>query len=220
MVKFIMPRHMDIETLVVGSLQTNCYIVGCPDQKAGVVIDPGGDAELVLAAIQRADLDILYVVNTHAHIDHTLANSQVLEATGARLAIHEIDAPTLKDPQGNLSFFIGRNPPQKPPNWELKAGDRIEFGNIVLTVLHTPGHTPGGITLFSDGVAFTGDTLFNRGVGRTDLPGGDWPTLENSILQQLFTLPDDTIVFPGHGPKTTIGDEKRLNPYIQMLGQG
>ena len=165
-----------------------------------------------------SEIDVM--VLSHAHIDHTLANSQILEATGAQLAIHEIDAPTLKDPQGNLSFFLGTNPPQKTPNWELKAGDQIEFGNISLTVLHTPGHTPGGITLVSDGVAFTGDTLFNRGVGRTDLPGGDWPTLENSIRRQLFTLPDDTIAYPGHGPKTTIGDEKRLNPYIQMLEQG
>ncbi len=210
---------MNIETLVVGTLQTNCYIASCPDEKVGVVMDPGGNAELILAAIRRAGLTICYVVNTHAHIDHTLANSQILEATGAQLAIHEIDAPTLKDPQGNLSFFLGTNPPQKTPNWELKAGDHIEFGNISLTVLHTPGHTPGGITLVSDGVAFTGDTLFNRGVGRTDLPGGDWSTLENSIRRQLFTLPDHTIAYPGHGPKTTIGDEKRLNPYIQMLEQ-
>lgn len=208
---------MLIETLMVGDLQTNCYIVGCPAQRVGIVIDPGGDPDRILASIRSLGLTILYVVNTHAHIDHTLADTQILEATGAKLAIHKVDAPALTDPQGSLAFFLGRRPPQVSPSWELSGGELLHFGSVTLKVLHTPGHTPGGITLLSDGIAFTGDTLFYRGVGRTDLPGGNWEILINTIREGLFSLPDSTIAYPGHGPLTTIGEEKRLNPFVRAL---
>ena len=205
---------MIVRMLHVGPLQTNCYIVGCKDTKEGAIIDPGGDAKRILAEVERLGLKIKYVINTHGHFDHTLANKEVVKATGARLAIHSADAPMLS--KGGGAFFFGIMGKASPPaDVILDEGQVLILGEIELKVLHTPGHSPGSICLYSEeeGVLFDGDVLFNMGMGRYDLPGGDYRVLMESI-QRLLALPDETTVYPGHGPATTIGRERRSNPFL------
>jgi hydroxyacylglutathione hydrolase len=205
-----------IETLPVGLLQANCYLVGCEKTLAGAIIDPGGDPQVILAAVQRRHLSITHVLNTHGHFDHIDANARIVAATGARLAIHPLDRPLLAASGGAAVFGLrGQNSPA--PNQELHDGDEIEVGRLRFQVLHTPGHTPGHVCFYeaAQGVLFDGDVLFRRGVGRADLPGGNWGQLLHSIRQVLFALPDETVVYSGHGPPTTIGEEKRLNPWLQ-----
>jgi len=203
-----------VEMLHVGPLQTNCYIVGCEDTKEGAIIDPGGSAKQILAEVERLGLEIKYVINTHGHFDHTLANQEVVEATGASLAIHSADAPMLTQ-GGGARFFgiVGKASP--PADVILDEGQVLTLGKIELQVLHTPGHSPGSVCLYSEeeGVLFDGDVLFNMGMGRYDLPGGNYRVLMESI-QRLLALPDDTTVYPGHGPATTIGRERLSNPFL------
>ncbi len=207
---------MIIRALTVGLIQTNCYVVGCEETKNGVIIDPGGDPELILAEVKRHGLTIRYVLNTHAHFDHTEANGAVTKATGAPLALHPADRPIL-EAAGGAALFGLRADPSPPPDVELHHGDILEVGKLRFQVLHTPGHTPGHVCFYepTEGVLFDGDVLFYRGVGRTDLPGGSWQQLVHSIEQVLFILPDDTVVYSGHGPATTLGEEKRLNPWLR-----
>jgi hydroxyacylglutathione hydrolase len=205
-----------VETLPVGLLQANCYLVGCQETLQGAVIDPGGDPQVILAAAQRRHLSIIYVLNTHGHFDHIDANARIVEATGARLAIHPLDRPLLAA-SGGAALFGLRGQKSPAPNLELHDGDEIEVGQLRFQVLHTPGHTPGHVCFYeaAQGVLFDGDVLFRRGVGRADLPGGNWGQLLPSIRQVLFALPDETVVYSGHGPPTTIGEERRLNPWLQ-----
>jgi glyoxylase-like metal-dependent hydrolase (beta-lactamase superfamily II) len=205
-----------IVTLPVGLIQTNCYIVGCEETQAGAIIDPGGHPERILAEVERHGLAIQYVLDTHAHFDHTEANGALVEATGATLALHPGDLPLLQAAGGAALFGLAADP-SPPPSLELQDGDRIEVGSLCFQVLHTPGHTPGHVSFYEaeQGVLFDGDVLFYRGIGRTDLPGGSFSQLMNSIRQVLFALPDDTVVYSGHGPATTIGDEKRQNPWLR-----
>jgi len=203
-----------VKTLCVGMLQTNCYIVGCEETKEGVIIDPGGNAKRILAEVEKLGLKIKYIINTHGHFDHTLANKEVVKATGAPLAIHSADAPMLTEGGGALLFgIIGKASP--PADMMLEEGQVLTLGNIELKVLHTPGHSPGSICLYNEkeGMLFDGDVLFNMGIGRTDLPGGNYHLMMDS-LQRLLTLPDETMVYPGHGPPTTIGRERRSNPFL------
>ena len=205
---------MIVKTLCVGMLQTNCYIVGCEETKEGVIIDPGGNAKRILAEVEKLGLKIKYIINTHGHFDHTLANKEVVKATGAPLAIHSADAPMLTEGGGALLFgIIGKASP--PADMMLEEGQVLTLGNIELKVLHTPGHSPGSICLYNEkeGMLFDGDVLFNMGIGRTDLPGGNYHLMMDS-LQRLLTLPDETMVYPGHGPPTTIGRERRSNPFL------
>jgi len=203
-----------IKMLHTGPLQTNCYIVGCEDTKEGAIIDPGGDAKHILAEVERLGLKIKYVINTHGHFDHILANKEVVEATGASLAIHSADASMLTQ-GGGARFFgiVGKASP--PADTILDEGQALTLGEIELQVLHTPGHSPGSICLYSqeEGVLFDGDVLFNMGMGRYDLPGGNYTVLMDSI-HRLLALPDETMVYPGHGPATTIGHERRSNPFL------
>jgi len=195
-------------------LQTNCYIVGCEETKEGVIIDPGGNAKRILAEVEKLGLKIKYIINTHGHFDHTLANKEVVKATGAPLAIHSADAPMLTQGGGAIFFgIIGKASP--PADIMLEEGQILALGNVELEVLHTPGHSPGSICLYNkkEGVLFDGDVLFNMGIGRTDLPGGNYNLMMDS-LQRLLTLPDETMVYPGHGPPTTIGRERRSNPFL------
>jgi len=180
------------------------------------VIDPGGDAELILEAVKRLQLQIRLVVNTHGHFDHIMANREVMEATGAPLAIHPDDAGMLTNPLRSFSFFLGEFHPSPPASVSLVEGGAVEVGSWSLKVLHTPGHSPGSVSLWQEqqGVVFSGDVLFNMGVGRTDFPGGSMRVLLQSIRDKLFTLPDDTTVYSGHGPKTTIGSERAHNPFL------
>jgi hydroxyacylglutathione hydrolase len=205
---------MIVERLVVGMLQCNCYIVGCEDTKVGIIIDPGGDGPVILDRVEQLGLSIEYIVNTHGHIDHIAANRPIKEATGALIAIHRDDAQWLVSDQGDFARMLGVLSPGPPADVLFDEGDEINFGNESLRVIHTPGHSLGGMTLARDGMVFCGDTLFAMGVGRVDLPGGDWATLMNSIKTRLFTMPDETVVYSGHGPPTTIGREKGLNPWF------
>jgi hydroxyacylglutathione hydrolase len=206
---------MIVERLVVGTLQSNCYLVGCDETKEGIIIDPGGDAPLILDRVEQLGLTIKYIVNTHGHIDHIAANRPVKEATGAQIAIHKDDAEWLVTDQGSYARMLGVVSAGPAADVLLTEGDEISFGDDSLQVIHTPGHSLGGISLVGDGVVFCGDTLFAMGVGRVDLPGGSWETLMRSIQTRLFTMPDDTVAYTGHGPTTTIGREKQLNPWFR-----
>ena len=205
---------MIVEKVVVGPLGCNCYIVADEKAKEAIIIDPGDETEAILGRVERLGLDIKIIFLSHGHVDHTAALSQVKEATAAEVAIHTDDRATLSD--DFLSLFIGvKKPKIAPPDRLLKEGDEIMVGAVSFGVLHTPGHTPGGACLYGEGVLFSGDTLFNYGIGRPDLPGGDAEKLLESIKNRLMTLPDETKVYPGHGPETTIGAERRGNPFLR-----
>lgn len=205
---------MRVEQLVVGELATNCYLVTCEQSERAVVIDPGGDAPGIVRAIKQAKVTVDYIVNTHAHLDHNLACAAVKEATGAKTVIHSLEAPLLSaDPTG-LAQWLGLKLPLFLPDVLVNEGGEIVAGQLRFQVLLTPGHTPGHITLLSDGAAFVGDVLFHQGIGRTDFPGGSFQQLMDSIRRLLLTLDDDTVVYPGHGPTTTIGAERRDNPWL------
>lgn len=205
---------MILVALPVGLIQTNCYVVGCEETRQGAIIDPGGHPERILAEVERHGLEIKYVLNTHAHFDHTDANGAIVEATGAPLAIHPEELPTLTASGGAAIFGVPAHK-SPPPDVELHDGDRLEIGQLCFQVIHTPGHTPGHVCFYEpdEGALFDGDVLFYRGIGRTDLPGGSPRQLAESIGGVLFALPDETAVYPGHGPATTIGEEKQLNPW-------
>lgn len=206
---------MEIIKLEVGSLGTNCYIVYDKTTSDAAIIDPGGDAEEITALVNRERLKVHCIINTHGHADHISANTKVRQATGAPVYIHRDDAAMLTNAHKNLSSFIGAGLTCAPADRELKDGDLIEAGCLRFEVLHTPGHTPGGICLKIGSVVFTGDTLFAESIGRTDFPGGSYRQLITSIKEKLLILTDETAAYPGHGPDTTIGWERRMNPFIQ-----
>jgi len=205
--------------LTLGALGTNCFVVWCEETKEAVVIDPGFSTEdegkkTVLHSIEANDLTVKYIINTHGHADHTSGNGVVKKATAAPILIHELDAPLLGESGKDWASMFGYQIISPPADKTLKEGDTIHFGKQALTVLHTPGHTPGGISLVGNDCVFVGDTLFQGSIGRTDFPGGSYKALINSIKEKLATLPDDFTVYTGHGPTTTIGTEKRNNPFI------
>jgi len=203
-----------IKELVVGPLMANCFICGCSKTKEAVVIDPGGDANTILLSLADSKLKVKYIINTHGHFDHVSANGKMKDATGADILIHPLDAPMLEKLSSNAAFF-GVSVENSPPcDQTLEEGDTVSFGDITLKVIHTPGHTPGGISLYTNGIVFVGDTLFSGSIGRTDFPGGDFNTLISSIKTKLFNMKDDIRVFSGHGPETSIGIEKRHNPFV------
>ncbi len=205
---------MIIKELVVGPLMANCFICGCSKTKEAVVIDPGGDADTILLSLADSKLKVKYIINTHGHFDHVSANGKMKAATGADILIHPLDAPMLEKLSSNAAFF-GVSVENSPPcDQTLEEGDTVSFGDITLKVIHTPGHTPGGISLYTNGIVFVGDTLFAGSIGRTDFPGGDFNTLISSIKTKLFNMEDDMRVFSGHGPETSIGVEKRHNPFV------
>lgn len=205
---------MQIETLAVGPLQVNCFIVACAKTREALVVDPGDEAERVLQRLQEYDLQLKIVVNTHGHFDHIGGNRRLVEASGAELLIHRADLPVLRRAREHAAIYGMSVTPSPEPTRLLAGGEILEVGELRLQVLHTPGHSPGGICLLGDGHLFVGDTLFAGSVGRTDLPGGDHDTLIDGICRQLLILPESTVVHPGHGPDTTIGREKRENPYL------
>lgn len=207
---------MIIRTLLVGLIQTNCYLIGDEATREGAVIDPGGDPDSILAAIKAEGLTIRYILNTHAHFDHIAANEPLLAATGASLALHPADAKLLATGGGGKWFGLLSSISSPDPDVELDDGQELAVGGLRLKVLHTPGHWPGHVAFYlpEEGVLFSGDVLFQNGIGRTDLPGGDYATLMASIRHKLLTLPDETVVYPGHGPATTIGAERRHNRFL------
>jgi len=204
----VLVRH-----LVLGDLQTNCYIVNDDEGGAAVVIDPAGEPDRLLAAIEG--LSVALVVLTHAHFDHLGAVCEVLDATDARLLVHEIDAPRIVSPaaDGTGAAPFGYDYSAPSADQTLVEGDTVESGSLVMQVLHTPGHTPGSICLLAEDHLFSGDTLFAGSVGRTDFPGGDMREMQRSIAR-LATLADGIVVYPGHGPETTIGRERAVNPFF------
>lgn len=199
---------MFVKMFTVGLIETNCFLVGDLKAEEAVVIDPGFDkaseAERILGEVQRNKFHVKYIVNTHGHPDHTGGNRVLKDATSAPLLIHELDAPMLENAR---------------PDKTIDEGDILELGEVKLRVLHTPGHSPGSVALLAADSVFVGDTLFAGSMGRYDLPGGSLEQLMNSIKTKLLILPDDTKVFPGHGPVTTIGEEKRNNPFLQDFFQ-
>lgn len=208
---------MIIKELVVGPLMANCFIFGCEETKEAVVIDPGGDADRILFSLADSGLNVKYIINTHGHFDHVAANGKIKDATGADILIHPLDASMLGSISTNAAIF-GISVENSPPcDQTIEEGDTVSFGKITLKVLHTPGHTPGGISLYTDKIVFVGDTLFAGSIGRTDFPGGDFNTLISSIRTKLFKMEDDVRVLSGHGPETSIGSEKRFNPFVGLF---
>ena len=205
---------MIIKMLAVGPIQANCFVLGCGETLEAVVIDPGDEADRILHALAESSLTAKFIINTHGHFDHVGANKRINEVTGAPILIHPLDAPMLNQLSASAAAWglAADNSPK--PDRELKDGDNVKFGNITLKVIHTPGHTPGGISLHSSDFVFVGDTLFAGSIGRTDFPGGSFEVLKESIRNKLFLLGDHVKVYTGHGPPTTIGEEKRSNPFV------
>ncbi len=207
---------MIIKKLTVGPIMANCFIVGCDQTYKAAVIDPGDEADRILLALAEAKLSVTHIINTHGHFDHVGANRRMHKATGAPILIHALDAPMLSMLSRSAAAWGMSAEDSPPPDRTIDEGDAITFGNITFQVLHTPGHTRGGVSLLANRHLFVGDTLFAGSVGRTDFPGGDFDALKSSIQTKLFVLPDDVRVYTGHGPETTIGEEKRHNPFVGM----
>ncbi len=210
-----MLRQMKYERIIVGALETNCYLVFSEETRETAVVDPGADPEQIIHLIEKKELRPSILINTHGHVDHVGANKDIKEKFDIPLCIHASDSPMLDNIVATaMGFFLGAKKSPKPDRF-LLDGDRIQVGKQFLNVVHTPGHSPGSVSLAGDGFLLTGDVLFCGGVGRTDLPGGSWRVLEESIRNKIYSFPDDTEVLPGHGPTTTVGQEKLSNPFIR-----
>lgn len=208
---------MIIKQKTVGSMAVCCYVLGCEETKKGVVIDPGGDESAVLALCEKEGLTIEYIIATHAHPDHVCGMKRIQDETGAKIIMHADEEAFFERPDIQDYFAMLGLAFAPPADILVHDGDTITFGNQSLQVFHTPGHTPGGICLYNGTDVFTGDTLFVGAIGRTDFPGGDMRAFMKSIGKKLLVLPDETVVWPGHGyggSRSTIGDERRTNPFI------
>ena len=206
---------MKITCFTVGPLECNCYIVADEAARECAVIDPGGDADLIIRQCESASLTPRFIINTHAHADHIGANAELKERfPDAKLCIGRADAAQLADPVRNLCAMIGLSGKMPAPDVLLEEGSTIEFGSCLLTVIETPGHTPGSVSLIAEdegrAAVFCGDLIFAGGVGRTDFPGGSFSTLRRSIQEKILKLPEETLLLPGHGESTTVGREKRF----------
>lgn len=208
-------KKLICKAIVVGAFETNCYLVYCQENPKCLVVDPGAEPEKIFQAIAENNLEPTSIINTHGHVDHVGANKDIKDRFDIPLYIHESDSHMLRSVlQSGFAMVLGAKS-SPPADIFMKDGDPLDIGGVRLRVIHTPGHSPGCICLFGNGLLLSGDTLFCRGVGRTDFPGGSWEELERSLREKIYTLPDDTVVFPGHGPATTIGQEKHSNPFIQ-----
>ena len=210
---------MIVKQYEVGNFSVFCYLIGDEETQEGLFIDPADDAKRLLGEAKSLGLNkIKYIVNTHSHVDHIMGNAEMVKQSGAKVIIHAEDAAALvQTPSYLLEMFGATASP--PADIVVKEGDAIEVGNVNVKVIHTPGHSPGGMSLYADGMVFTGDTLFVGSVGRTDFPGSSWDVLETSIRKKLYVLPGETVVFPGHNygstPTSTIQYERRHNPFVR-----
>jgi hydroxyacylglutathione hydrolase len=212
---------MILRTYPVGQLGTNCYLIASESTHEAMLVDPGGDAAHILEIVRQLQVQVRHIVLTHFHFDHILAVESVRQATGAPLAIHQDDAEALTNPPTLFRFFAPQTPRGIVAERLLQDGDNLMAGELSGQVLHTPGHSPGGISLWFaiEKVVLTGDALFREGLGRTDFPGASHDELVRSIQERLFTLPDETVVYPGHGPATTIGHERQHNPWVGAVAR-
>jgi hydroxyacylglutathione hydrolase len=209
---------MFLKQIEVGQMGVFAYIVGDPESGEGLVIDPAANVGGIISLAEQNNIAIKYIVNTHGHIDHISGNLEMKNKTGAKIIVHEKDAAMLlHTPETMLKMFGAEQSP--PADLTVKDGDKIAVGNLSFNVIHTPGHSPGSMALYTPGYVFTGDTLFVGAVGRTDLPGGSWELMLGAITNRICSLPEETVVLPGHNygrmPTSTIGQEKKYNPFLQ-----
>ncbi len=202
---------LDINSLTVSMFATNCYIVSCPDTREALIIDPGAEGKSIIALVDRLGLKVKYIINTHAHVDHIGANGKLKQEYSVPILLNRKDLELYQNPGFGLKLILKKQP---FPDQFLAEGDEVSFGNLKLQVLETPGHTEGGICLLGSGAVFCGDTLFAGSIGRTDLAGGTYESLIESIESKLLTLPPETKVYPGHGPATTVKAEASGNPFL------
>ena len=212
---------MILKTFVVGSLGVNAFIMGCEEKKEAIVIDPAGSEDMLADEISSLGLTLKYIVNTHGHPDHTSGNKRIKQLTGAPVLMHRADDEYFRQPEAVATFRAWGFEPAPPADGFLEDGGSVEFGNLKLDVIHTPGHSPGSVCLIGNGYIVTGDTLFIDGIGRTDLPGGSMDILITTLREKILPLPDDLVVLPGHDygprPTDTLGNQKRTNPYLKNL---
>ncbi|MEM2875803.1 MAG: MBL fold metallo-hydrolase [Candidatus Bathyarchaeia archaeon] len=216
-----MLKYLNVIVIVVGPLDTNCYIVYCQGGDESAVIDPGFSRDyelnLIMNRLEKLGLRLKYIINTHGHPDHVSGNTPLKSRTHASVLIHHLDRKMLSEPETLVSLY---SPEPSIADTELYGGETIQIGGCCLKVLHTPGHTKGSITLLGEEVAFTGDTLFAGSIGRVDLPSSSPQDMEVTLKEKILDLPDNLEVYPGHGPKTMMGVEKRVNPYLVNLKRG
>ncbi len=211
---------MMVEQLAVGPLLANCYLVADEASRRAIVVDPGDEGPRIVATIERLRLTVDLIVLTHGHFDHLGAVGALRAATGAPVIVHEAEQEIVRAAKVRAKLFAGIDIEQPPaPDRLLRGGETLHVNGQALTVVHTPGHSPGHITLVGEGFAIVGDVVFAGSIGRTDLPGGDYATLMSSIVSHILTLPDETVLYPGHGPLTTVGRERATNPFLALAQQ-
>ena len=212
---------MILREFTVGPLQVRAYILACEETLKAIIIDPAGSEKHLADNIKSLGLDLIAIVNTHGHPDHTCGNKRMKELTGAPVLMHRADDELFRDPGVVAMFRAWGFEPAPPADGYLEDGQVLKVGNLSFEIMHTPGHSPGSVCIYGQGVIVTGDTLFIDAIGRTDLPGGDYNVLMNSLRTRILPLPDDTLVLPGHdyGPKPTdtLGGQKKTNPYLSQL---
>lgn len=210
-------NKINMKIITVGPLEVNCYIIWDRQKNIGVVMDPGAESERIEKEIKKLGIEIKYIINTHGHFDHVGGIKKLKSLLNVENGMHEMDAPLLNEASKSATFFGLKTEHQDPPDFNFSDDEELKVtDDLIIKVLHTPGHTQGGVCFYvaTEKIVITGDTLFAGSIGRTDLPGGNLSVLINSILTKLLNLDDDVVAFPGHGPKTTIGSERKLNPYI------